>query len=114
MTSPRFPAFHLGDRLRKAREDAGYYSASDFADVLGISRDSLRSYERNKRRPRRPVLVAWAEATGFTYDELVGGSDDGGGVAIDLRAPSNQGLKREGCIADARVVALETVLKRVA
>jgi transcriptional regulator with XRE-family HTH domain len=91
--SQSLPPFHLGDRLRKARESAGYYNAVDFAPLVDISRDTLRKYERNETRPRRHVLVAWADVCGITYDALVG-SDDGGGtvVAMPDRAPSGMGI----------------------
>ncbi len=101
-----FPQFHLGDRLRKARESAGYYNAVDFAPLVDISRDTLRKYERNEVRPRRHVLIAWAELCGVTYDALVGG-DDGGGAIIDLNGPLSSTLRDSGCIADWSVILPE-------
>ena len=88
-----FPPFHLGDRLRKAREHAGYYNVVDFAPLVDLSRDTIRKYERNETRPRRHVLVAWAEVCGITYDTLIG-NDDGGGtvVAMPDRDPSDKAV----------------------
>lgn len=68
--------FHMGDRLRKAREHTEL-DASAFAEMIGVSRDSIRSYERGITRPRRPVLAAWAVATGYPVDWLVTGCPPG-------------------------------------
>jgi transcriptional regulator with XRE-family HTH domain len=66
-----FPEFHLGDRLRKAREATGL-DAKAFSAEIGVSRESLRKYEAGTTTPRRPVLVAVAMRTGFTVDQLTG------------------------------------------
>jgi transcriptional regulator with XRE-family HTH domain len=60
----------LGDRLRKARELAGY-DAKAFAERIGVSRDTIRSYEADRYLPKRPVLLAWALATGKTVAQLL-------------------------------------------
>jgi transcriptional regulator with XRE-family HTH domain len=74
MTPPEkeFPPFHLGDRLRKAREAATDLDRKAFAKHIGIAPDTLRRYETGATRPRRPVLAAWALATGFTVEQLTG------------------------------------------
>jgi len=56
--------FGLADRLRAAREQAGF-TVRDFEQVTGISRSSIGNYENGHTRPRRPQLAAWAMATGF-------------------------------------------------
>ena len=73
MTNPDdwpFP-WTLGDRLRKARVNAGY-NAQTFAAMIGISRESARKYERDIIAPKLPVLTAWAHATGCTVPQLLG------------------------------------------
>lgn len=61
------PAWTKADRLRKAREDAGFTPAQ-IAELIGISRKTVWNYETGSTRPLRPILSAWAEVTG-TYVE---------------------------------------------
>jgi transcriptional regulator with XRE-family HTH domain len=78
-TNGRTYAFGIRDRLRIAREQAGYDQA-EFANVTGLSRGTISNYERGITPPRRPALLAWAMATGFDRDWLETGehSNDGG------------------------------------
>lgn len=95
--------FHLGDRMRKAREIAGFGTrAQAFAELIGISRDTLRFYESGKTRPKAPVLRSWAEATGVSLQTLIGPDGDGpdGGNVVDLSTARDQGISQTGCIAD--------------
>lgn len=66
--------FGIRDRLRLAREQAGYDQA-EFADATGISRGTISNYERGVTPPRRPALLAWAMATGFDREWLETGLD---------------------------------------
>jgi transcriptional regulator with XRE-family HTH domain len=66
------PAFHVGDRLRKAREEAGL-SQQDLAADLGIARQSVSNYESGRFRPRRPVMLAWAMRTKVPLEWLMTG-----------------------------------------
>lgn len=83
MGAGRIPEWTLPDRLRKAREDAGFKQA-ELAAETGIARSSIVNYESGKSVPRRPALAAWAFACGVSFDWLSGsGAPDGGGdVAI--------------------------------
>jgi len=87
------PEWHVGDFLRKARENAGLEQAQLAAD-LGISRNTVTNYERGKVKPRRAVVMAWAMRTGVPVWWLEGrenphqGGPDGG-VEL-LRLDSNQ------------------------
>ncbi|MDR3069633.1 MAG: helix-turn-helix domain-containing protein [Propionibacteriaceae bacterium] len=60
----RIYEFGLSDRLRAARESAGFDMRS-FETLTGISKGSIYNYEAGKTRPRRPQILAWAMATGF-------------------------------------------------
>jgi transcriptional regulator with XRE-family HTH domain len=62
----RIPQWTQPDRLRKARELAGYSQAA-LADATGISRASIQNYESGKSRPSRPVLLSWALACGISH-----------------------------------------------
>jgi len=63
------PQWTIADRLRKAREQAGLEQAS-LALELGVAKNTVSNYERGNVAPRRPVLVAWAMATGVSLDWL--------------------------------------------
>lgn len=79
----RVPEWTLGDRLRKARLDAGYRDVQAFADLIGVSRNSVPNWESDRHRPREIALRAWALATGVDRDWIEFGiipTDDGGGV----------------------------------
>jgi transcriptional regulator with XRE-family HTH domain len=46
----------FGRRLRSARITAGYDSAEDFADDIGIEAPAYRKYERGESQPRIDTL----------------------------------------------------------
>ncbi len=68
----RVPEWTLGDRLRKARQSAGF-EQSDFAEATGIARGTIHNYEQDKTRPKRPYLLTWAMATGVPIEWLEDG-----------------------------------------
>lgn len=68
----RVPEWTLGDRLRKARQSAGFEQA-DFAEATGIARGTIHNYEQDKTRPKRPYLLTWAMATGVPVEWLESG-----------------------------------------
>jgi transcriptional regulator with XRE-family HTH domain len=64
------PQWTTGDRLRKAREQTGL-GRSDFADELGVSRNTVMNYESGRtQRHARIVLRAWALRTGVPFEWL--------------------------------------------
>ena len=78
--------FGLTDRLRISRELAGF-GQRELAEATGISRSSITNYEGGITAPKRPQLVAWAMATGFSLEWLQTGKNphqddgpDGGGA----------------------------------
>lgn len=60
--------------MRKARLHAGL-KQQELADLAGVSRASIENYEGDKRVPRRPVLLAWAMATGVALAWLLGDAE---------------------------------------
>ncbi len=46
----------MGNRIAQARREAGYRTAQDFADALGISVWTVRSWESGKSQPRYDML----------------------------------------------------------
>ncbi|MEV7972852.1 helix-turn-helix transcriptional regulator [Cellulomonas sp. NPDC089187] len=79
------PEFGLPDRLRKAREHAGFGSG-EFADMLGVSRNTVGNYESGRIAPKKAMLSAWSLATGVPVSWLQTGESprpagpDGGSV----------------------------------
>lgn len=58
--------FTIGDRLRKAREYAGY-DQGPFAALLEVSRGTVSNYERGVGERRKPIVVReWARITGVS------------------------------------------------
>lgn len=87
------PVWTAGDRLRKAREQAGFQQ-QELADLIDVSRRSVSSYESDVSQPRRPVLLSWAMATGVPMAwlkdgvEVPDGTPDGGHTTqpyVDIR-----------------------------
>ena len=81
--------FGIADRLRAAREDAGMDQRA-FAERTGLSRATISNYERGIHKPRRPQLVVWALATGFSLGWLETGSPSDGDPDRLPRLDSNQ------------------------
>lgn len=79
MTSPRtstgyvIPEFSRGDRFRKAREVAGY-SSQQFANLIGVSRNTIGNVEADRVEVRAIVVNAWALATGVPKEWLMTGN----------------------------------------
>lgn len=67
--SGRVYEFGLSDRLRASREQAGF-GQREFAAATGISRGSIANYEGGHTTPKRPQLISWAMATGFSLQWL--------------------------------------------
>lgn len=58
--APAEQPFHMGDRIRKARELTGMDRQS-FAEKVGIHRDTLAKYEETGRAKRSAIIsIAWA------------------------------------------------------
>lgn len=51
----------FSQRLKKAREAAGYVSAQSFAGVLGLEPHAYRKYERGQSKPTLETLVRICE-----------------------------------------------------
>jgi DNA-binding XRE family transcriptional regulator len=69
MTTGRIPGWTVADKLRKARESAGFEQAA-LARELGVAKNTISNYERGAVTPRRSVVMAWAMATGVDLDWL--------------------------------------------
>jgi transcriptional regulator with XRE-family HTH domain len=61
----------LGERIRKAREDAGMLQ-DDLAGRLGCDKSTISKYETNGRTPTPETLAKIADITGTSADLLLG------------------------------------------
>jgi transcriptional regulator with XRE-family HTH domain len=60
------PASVIGDRVKDARLDypGGKISLDRLGLLMGVPRQTLIGYEKAKHKPRAPMLLKLAEATG--------------------------------------------------
>ena len=91
MTTARagaIPEWTLADRLRKAREHVELGKV-EFADEIGVARNTVSSAENGRHRPSKLVVKAWAMRTGVPYEWIMTGQ------APDTPDPTNPCLS--GC-----------------
>lgn len=100
----RIPAFTIGDRLRKAREDKTGLDQGPFAQELGISRGTVSHYERagTIEGMKRPYLMAWAMRCDVPLEWLLTGDqasttppDSGPGIDSERQARLDQLASRK-------------------
>jgi DNA-binding XRE family transcriptional regulator len=80
------PQWDLSDRLRKAREFAGYEQA-DLERLTGLSRATISNYERGRTKPSKASMNLWSLATGVSLNWLVNGEspDPQSGPGLSVR-----------------------------
>lgn len=86
------PQFDLADRVRKAREYAGF-TQQGLADETGMARSGLAQIEQGKTTPRRSSLKLIALATGVDQRWLETGETPTGGNPGGGNAVRHQGLE---------------------
>jgi transcriptional regulator with XRE-family HTH domain len=60
-------------RLQKAREEAGYRFATDFARLMGLSQQRYAQYEAGVREPNIELLAALCAALNTSADYIIFG-----------------------------------------
>lgn len=70
-TASNIPQWSLGDRLRKAREDAGI-KQDEMARRLAKSRGAVSGWESDLHRPDVLAIRAWAHESGVPVWWLLG------------------------------------------
>lgn len=58
-------------RLKKAREETGY-TQRDIAQIIGISKSTIASYETGRTEPKIETLGKLADFYGVSTDWLIG------------------------------------------
>lgn len=61
-------------RLKSLRQIYGYRK-EDIADLLGVSKYTIRSYEQGKREPKIEQLITLARFFNCSVDHLIGNDD---------------------------------------
>jgi transcriptional regulator with XRE-family HTH domain len=74
MTDIITPGWTLGDRLRKARSQAGIGS-EQMATIIGASRGTISNYENDHTDIPVKAITKWATATGVPVSWLIHGDD---------------------------------------
>ena len=85
----RIPEWTIADRLRKARESAGY-EQREFAAVTSMARGTISAAENGHRVPSQANIKLWALATGVPFAWLLNGETPptGDGVPGDGVPPT--------------------------
>lgn len=104
------PATPLASRLRSVRRDIGDPDRTDFAERVGISKNTLAFYERGERTPDASTLAIYRDRLGIDLNWLVTGAGAPGAIGLaqlpvfDIRASAGLGIpvgpeRRLGAIA---------------
>lgn len=80
------PSWTLGDRLAKARREAGI-RAQEMADIFEVSRNSISAWEHDTVEVKASTVRRWAEVTGVSPAWLLHTEVDGDGEG-PYRAPA--------------------------
>lgn len=78
----------IGERVKKAREEAGIHSISDLAERSGVDRKLLYMYEAGERLPKPTAVAAIAKVTQVDPAWIMG--------MTDKKVPLNQYLMPSG------------------
>ena len=76
----------LGDRMFISRERGAYkgMTLEDFAKVIDLSPNTIRSYESDTTIPKTHLLRVWADETGCSLEWLISGTSPNGGSHPEL------------------------------
>ena len=66
---------NLQENLKFYRVKAGYKTAKEFSNALGIPYNTYTAYENQKREPKLDMLVKIADLLHVSTDELLGAKD---------------------------------------
>ena len=61
----------FGKKLKEARERAGFHTAKEFADSLGVEENRYRHWERGSAQPNLPMLARITRLLKVELGELV-------------------------------------------
>ncbi len=76
----------FSDRLRAAREKAGY-TGREMAAAIGVKYDTYMSYENRGREPKQETLIKIADELNISVDALLGVSAREVTTTDDIKKP---------------------------
>lgn len=87
----KVPQWTLGDRLRKARHEAGI-DITDMADDIGVTPRTISNYELDATRAPKLVIRQYALRTGVPVAWLEGGTfhPEGDNVRVIIGYPAER------------------------
>ena len=92
----------MNDRLRKAREGAGYKTATDAIDHFGWKSSTYRAHENGQNNFRVDDASTYADAYGVTAAWLLIGEEKNAAP----KTKSNRIEKKHNCIDQINAIAL--------
>lgn len=72
----------VGERIRRARTEAGITNASEFARAIGVQPNSVYRYERGEQLISSEILTRVAMVTGRSMEWLMAESSEPTGLAL--------------------------------
>lgn len=60
----------IGLKMRLFRKEHGY-TQKDLAKLLGVTKQSISSYERGKSQPSMATIIEFSDISGYSISELV-------------------------------------------
>ena len=100
------PATALSERLAALRRARGW-SMEQFADRLGVSRQSVWYWESGQRQPKRAMLTRIAKQFAVSEGELLQGPPARGSASVDLQPWKNQIADRFGIAPEKVRILIE-------
>lgn len=93
MTTLTIPRWTLGERLAKARTDAGL-TTYELAEILGLSRNTVTNWETGSTTPKRYAIEAWAKACNNVDPEWIIGDNELEQTVLPFPKPHRAGRAR--------------------
>lgn len=88
----------IGERIAKARKNAGYSDQKAFAKVIGVGARTLADYETNNSEPKASTLKLIAEKCNKSLNWLLYGDENSG---INVSGNENVTLSGNNSISDS-------------
>lgn len=68
---------NIGNKIKELREGKGI-TQTELANLIGVTQDSISLWEKNKRTPNTPYIIALSRVFNISSDYLLGLENDDG------------------------------------
>ena len=68
---------NIGNKIKELREGKGI-TQTELANLIGVTQDSISLWEKNKRVPNTPYIIALSRVFNISSDYLLGLENDDG------------------------------------